>query len=761
MNPSPHRVVRPAKQNGYALIFLLALITMGVMYAVVTSLSQSQQITSSVSTTGDLLKQAKEALLAYAVTYPENHTNQVFGYLPCPDMDGDGSADASSSDCGSNDGQAVIGLLPYKELGLMGNIDAEGNCLWYAVSGTFKASTTKPTPMNWDTLGQFDIRDASNTRQTFPGDTYGGGAAVIFSVGPPLNYQSRASVSASAPCGVSSTSKASSIYANYVDVDSTKSDPALSEPFPGVANSTVRIVAGTIKTTDKTLKNNDQLTWITAKDIWDRVRKRTDIASSLDQNINSAIDYVQSQLTNHLSNYAEGTNYALPSISVTAGSAIANFYANFSDHFRFRKCAVANSYCFVVNGTSCDGILLFGGMADAVNNDTTSPRPSTKRNNTNYFESSAGGGLPLLTVSNPTSSTPAYVTNAAQTYQSTNPSTDIVQCLTPQPPIQITTAQMFSASNTAVVSAAPLVTTNGTTQLTLGTTNPPSNSSLLYGCFWYPTSIPFGTGLRIYYQYVTNARGDGYTFALADADPARNPSTTMCGNYQDALGYAGNNTATSVINYPKMALEFDFRRSNTGSSPAPLFNRNDPTTAPSMHFAFDYWGVSSGDPNGNDDVTHGAGDGVNDPRNPTTSPGLRQFSTSISNGANVYVRIDIIRSYNSTLLTGTYTLNAYLVRADSSNNFPNSGTSSTITCGSGTSLSQTVMSDTTSDLATQCPLLQTTSSSYLRYLTDTITINDISGLSEAMRRVYLGFTTSQQASATQQINLTNFSAATR
>ncbi len=55
-------------------------------------------------------------MLAYAITYRDTHSDDVFGYLPCPDADGDGSADGLDSSCGGNS-RTVVGLLPYQTLG--------------------------------------------------------------------------------------------------------------------------------------------------------------------------------------------------------------------------------------------------------------------------------------------------------------------------------------------------------------------------------------------------------------------------------------------------------------------------------------------------------------------------------------------------------------------------------------------------------------------------------------------------------------------
>jgi hypothetical protein len=721
---------------------MLVLVTMGILYTLVSQVSLVGKRVARAEGTSAAMLQAKEALIGYAATYRDTHPGDVFGYLPCPDINGDGSADALSSDCGGADGRAVIGLLPYKQLGLPSNQDADGNCLWYAVSGTFKASANPnlPAPMNWDTQGQVEVRDANNGLIAQPNDANGGAAAVIFSVGIPNAPQTQLAITPAAICGVSSSSRANVYYANYIDVDPVGIDPAKSQPFPGPVNTTIRVVRGTIGSSI----NNDQLLLITPKEIWARIKARNDFPVF----INSVISNIQSALNIAPSLPAPAVGNNLPSLPTTPPIGVdPSFYNNWKDNFRYRVCVPQNTYCYQVNSIRYDGVLIFSGVGNGLtgSNNTSSPRAATSRNDINYFENALAlvNGLPT-----PINSTTSY--NSI----SPNDSTDLVLGLKQEPTtLTITNAQMFNTGN-ASVSGHSLTSANGTT-LTLGNTNIGGVSpSELYGCFWYPTSIPFGTGLRVYFEYVTVNQNEGFTFALADADPGRNASVnSMCGASADALGYAGNNGVTNPIRYPKIALKFDFRRSNPG---ALGINRNDPTGPPQMHFAFDYWGNGTTDPNGNDDVTHSAGNGVSDPTNPASGQGLRRFNSNTSNNTKFFVRFDITRNYPSSPLRGNYKLDAYVVRASNGSvNYPGG-----IPCSPGITLLQSYIRDTTQDLSSLCPDLITANSSSLRYLTNTVTINDLSGLSEAMQRIYMGFTTSQ-SNQPQQITLSNFQAATR
>lgn len=117
-----------------------------------------------------------------------------------PDLVGDGRAGDAGYACGTA-GEASVGLLPYKELGLPDLRDSVGGCLWYAVAGSFK-NNPKATAsfMNWDTQGQFRVDDSGGAILVAPDDAQGGAAAVIFAAGPPLG-QGR-SAGGQAPCNI-------------------------------------------------------------------------------------------------------------------------------------------------------------------------------------------------------------------------------------------------------------------------------------------------------------------------------------------------------------------------------------------------------------------------------------------------------------------------------------------------------------------------------------------------------------------------------
>src|SRR3989338_8627952 len=119
--PRPHSC--SSNQCGAALLVMLIIMIIGGMAYLVSSLNSSTLNVARGKVTADALKQAKEALIGRAVTDTTSP-----GSLPCPDADGDGSADLFSG----NNCPYYIGRLPWKTLGLSDLRDGSGEELWYA-----------------------------------------------------------------------------------------------------------------------------------------------------------------------------------------------------------------------------------------------------------------------------------------------------------------------------------------------------------------------------------------------------------------------------------------------------------------------------------------------------------------------------------------------------------------------------------------------------------------------------------------------------
>jgi len=186
-------------RHAHGAVLLLALVLAACIAASFAALAlAARAATARDRATERALAQAREALIAYAVDRPINAATGP-GYLPCPDLDGDGWAEST---CGSLDGalgQADrLGRLPWKTLGLADLRDGYGERLWYAVSTRYKGllncgpsrgciDMTPPAA-----LGTITVRDISghavhDGRLADPARAEAGGvAAVVLAPGPPL-----------------------------------------------------------------------------------------------------------------------------------------------------------------------------------------------------------------------------------------------------------------------------------------------------------------------------------------------------------------------------------------------------------------------------------------------------------------------------------------------------------------------------------------------------------------------------------------------
>lgn len=251
MRPPRHR---PAgtKQRGATLLVILVIIVMGVAAALVSSLGSTALKNARQETTAAALAQAKDALVGYAITYGDTHSGSVHGYLPCPDSDASNGEGSSKLSCGSKN-ISVIGRLPWKTLGLPTLRDGSGECLWYAVSGTYK-NNPKTDLMNWDNDGLFEMLDTNGT--TVAQNV----VAVVFAPGAVLSSQSRVPDGTAPVCGGNYAA------ANYLDSDGAVNNAAVSGTAGTV--SQFRFAASA--------QLNDQLIYVTRDDIFNAVMRRTD-----------------------------------------------------------------------------------------------------------------------------------------------------------------------------------------------------------------------------------------------------------------------------------------------------------------------------------------------------------------------------------------------------------------------------------------------------------------------------------------------------
>jgi type II secretory pathway pseudopilin PulG len=170
------------KQRGAALMVMLIIMVLGLAAFLVSALNSSSVQVERNKKTADALAQAKNALLAYAVS----DTNRP-GDLPCPDANNDGVA-VPVDDYVGNSCVSLIGRLPWRTLGLPDLRDSDGERLWYAISDPFNPNAANA--LNSDTVGILTVNGNIAAANVI---------AIVFSPGHPLPGQVRSASNINMP----------------------------------------------------------------------------------------------------------------------------------------------------------------------------------------------------------------------------------------------------------------------------------------------------------------------------------------------------------------------------------------------------------------------------------------------------------------------------------------------------------------------------------------------------------------------------------
>jgi hypothetical protein len=217
-------------QSGTALILLVTLLVLGTTSLFLYQINSNKFQIAAQKQTALVLAQAKEALLGFALTYVETHLGEPIGYLPCPDNDGDGSADAPCS----TKGYSVIGRFPWRTLGLLPLRDGSGECLWYAVSGTYKDNPKQI--LTKTTQGLFFIKNINGDNLTSEPVI-----AIIFAPEKLLDKQGNRSSNNNTFCG------------NNIEITNYLDSLGIDENGDGLSNYTIKNFSG--EKTDETSGN--------------------------------------------------------------------------------------------------------------------------------------------------------------------------------------------------------------------------------------------------------------------------------------------------------------------------------------------------------------------------------------------------------------------------------------------------------------------------------------------------------------------------
>lgn len=268
------------QQSGYVLVIMLVIVVMGSLYGLLNRLNTNAAESSRTAVTYQALKQARQALLAYAVTYRDRQDGSGFGYLPCPDMAGDdGDPDMIGTHAGSycgTKGQPAVGLLPYQTLGLPELRDGDGNCLWYIVAGSHKEYPKNTSTLSPSTVADFDIYDPNGSLLVSRLASAQGAAAIVVSPGVALVGQVR---------GLGNTKN------SLCRTDSSQMSAYLESPTSGLISGIQTDGSGNVI-------KNDKMSWVSASEIFALASQRSDYANN-----------APSTKTTNGSDQSDGSNY--------------------------------------------------------------------------------------------------------------------------------------------------------------------------------------------------------------------------------------------------------------------------------------------------------------------------------------------------------------------------------------------------------------------------------------------------------------------
>lgn len=291
-------------QKGIVLLVFAVILSMAVIAYFLSGLSPHDLTHHQKVSANKSLSQAKQALLAYAVsrgdvTDPTPQPGRL-GYLPCPANDnGEGN---SVGTCGATN-TSTIGWFPWRTLGLPPLKDESGTCLLYAVSGSYKFSPP-PGMLNEDSYGMFQIVDESENivQGSSPENRV---VALVFAAGKALPGQAR-NYKAGTQCGDDVDN-----FGAYLDEFKSIDNSSVNT---GTADEIDQFIHATAGSTAHDAENphNDRFVTITRDEIWSALMQRDEFNASIDTGT-SKTRRVTEALARCLAQYGNGNaNSHLP-----------------------------------------------------------------------------------------------------------------------------------------------------------------------------------------------------------------------------------------------------------------------------------------------------------------------------------------------------------------------------------------------------------------------------------------------------------------
>lgn len=259
------------RQDGAALLLMMLAVIIAMSTVLLAGINRNDLKVRQLTETQRALAEARNALIDFAVLNKDVNSLRSHS-LPCPDIDASGGfldGEAHDSACAAA-GVSVMGLLPWRTLGIAPIKDGSSTCLWYVVSGSYKdAGAATAAMINTDTNGQlqvFDLDAGVVTEGLNPEDRP---VAIVIAAMQPLSTQARPGLGANSDCAYGANP------GNFLDTDSGS----------GIANSVLSGTAdaldllGMVPGVDE--DHNDRLVTISRADIERRIANRDDFLANM------------------------------------------------------------------------------------------------------------------------------------------------------------------------------------------------------------------------------------------------------------------------------------------------------------------------------------------------------------------------------------------------------------------------------------------------------------------------------------------------
>jgi hypothetical protein len=181
------------RQQGVALLLLVAALAMGGMWYMVSRLGELSGNTTAANRArnAQVLSRAKQALIGYVIAQANHAGENNPGSLPCPEAPSSFNA-TNGTDGKMNSAGCVtatlpaVGRFPWRTLGTEQFLDASAEPLWYVVSaGWALTGIGANTLINSNSSGQLSVSDVypASYPSPAPGDTV---IALIIAPGPTI-----------------------------------------------------------------------------------------------------------------------------------------------------------------------------------------------------------------------------------------------------------------------------------------------------------------------------------------------------------------------------------------------------------------------------------------------------------------------------------------------------------------------------------------------------------------------------------------------